>query len=41
MSNQCFTSIFNIGLALGPDEIISDDQFKTAKHRIKKEMNIR
>ena len=41
MSNQCFTSVFNIGLALGPDEIISDDQFKTAKHRIKKEMNTR
>jgi len=39
MSNHGLTSIFNVGLALEADEIISDDQFKTAKYRIKKEMN--
>jgi len=40
ISNQGITSLFNVGLALGPDDIISDDQFKTSKSRIKKEMNI-
>lgn len=39
LSNSALTSVFNIGLALDPNEIVSDDQFKTAKSRIKKEMN--
>jgi len=41
LSNSALTSAINIGLALEPNEIISDDQFKTAKSRIKKEMNVR
>lgn len=38
ISNKSMASIFNIGLNLSEDDIIGEEQFKTAKYRVKQEL---